>query len=132
MTSVKEINGEPSPGAAAGDAAAPAQTATLSVIIDDGVDERTERLPALPNVGEAMSAYDRLWNAAIERGYTLRGGTLEIDDRVYRVSQNGRLWDGVRSVTETEAQCGPSPNPSPSAALPKPPIRRRPPHERDR
>jgi hypothetical protein len=132
MTSVKEINAEPILSAAAGDAAPPTQAATLSVVIDDGVGERTERLPALANVTEAMSAYDRLWNAAMERGYTLRGGTLEIDGRVYRVSQNGRLWDGARSVTETEAQCGPSPNPAPIAASPKPPIRRRPPHERDR
>ena len=132
MPSVKEIDAGPSPGTADRATAAPTQAATLSVIIDDGAGERTERLPSLTNVGEALSAYDRLWNAAMERGYTLRGGTLEIDGRVYRVSQNGRLWDGARSVTETEAQCGPSSHPASRTALSEPPTRRRPTQERDR
>lgn len=132
MASLKEIDAGTSPGTAAGSAVSSTQAATLSVIIDDGAEERTERLPSLPTVSEAMSAYERLWKAAVESGYTLRGGTLEIDGRVYRVSQNGRLWDGTRAVTEHEAQCGPPSGPAPDGVSPKPSARKRPSHERDR
>ena len=109
MASVKEIIAGISRSPAGGGEVSSTEAATLSVIIDDGATEHRERLPALPDVAQAMSAYDRLWKAAIERGYTLRGGSLEIDGRVYRVSKNGRLWDGTHAVTEAQAQSGGAP-----------------------
>lgn len=129
MTKMKELIAGISARLATPSADSSTPSATLAVIIDDGATEHTERLPPLPDVAHAMSAYGRLSQAAMEHGYTLRGGTLEIDGRVFRVSQNGRLWDGSRAVTEAQAQRG---APGPNTASPRLPSHGKPTAEHGR